>query len=438
MAVFLAKGARDFLPAQMRGRLKVIETLRRVFSLHGFAPLETPAFERIETLSGKAGENEKLMYRILKRGEGGKQGQCDLALRYDLTVPLARVLAMHPELRMPFKRYQIQPVWRADRPQKGRFREFWQCAVDIAGSNSPLAEAECLTVIAAALRELGFANYTIRINDRRILHSIAKSIGAADQEVAFLVALDKLDKIGRDGVSAELTKKGFAPSVASSLWSLLDLPTGNDAAITAINEVLDEDGLQGTRSITALIAAAEALGVAPKHLCFDPTLARGLDYYTGPVFEAVVEEPKIGSIAGGGRYDQLVGMFSGRDVPAVGASLGLERILVVMEELGMLQTDSSKTQVFITRFSQDTLGQSLEAARRLREQGISCDLYTGDSRLKSQFKYANAGGYTWLIVIGPDEAEAGTLNLKNLQSGNQSTLSLDQAVGAIKDSMPPG
>jgi histidyl-tRNA synthetase len=438
MAVFLAKGARDFLPDQMRGRLKVIDTLRRVFSLHGFAPLETPAFERIETLTGKAGENEKLMYRILKRGEGGKQGQCDLALRYDLTVPLARVLAMHPELRMPFKRYQIQPVWRADRPQKGRFREFWQCDVDIAGSNSPLAEAECLAVMAAALRELGFANYTIRINDRRILRSIAKSIGAAEQEVTFLVALDKLDKIGREGVSAELSKKGFEPSVASTLWSLLEIPSGNEAALTAMKEILDEEGLQGTRSITALIAAAQALGVAPQHLCFDPTLARGLDYYTGPVFEIVVQEPKIGSIAGGGRYDHLVGMFSGRDVPAVGASLGLERILVVMEELGMLHTDSSKTQVFITRFSDDTVEQSLETTRVLREQGISCDLYTGDSRLKSQFKYANAGGYSWVIVIGPDEAEAGTLNLRNLQSGSQTTMTLDQAVGAIKDSMPPG
>ena len=225
MAVHLAKGTRDMLPQQMRNRLVVIDTVRRVFQRFGFEPLDTPAIERIETLAGKYGdEGSKLIYRILKRGAGGQRGEVDLALRYDLTVPLARVVAMNPDLRLPFKRYQMAPVWRADRPARGRFREFWQCDGDIAGSTSPLADAECLAVANAALSELGFSGYVIRLNDRRILRAMARAVGAGDQETGMLVAVDKLDKIGRDGVSNELTALGMSDEAIASLWQILDAP----------------------------------------------------------------------------------------------------------------------------------------------------------------------------------------------------------------------
>ncbi len=438
MAVHLPKGTRDFLPSQMRNRLAVIAIVRDVFARFGFEPLETPAFERIETLMGKYGdEGNQLIYRILKRGEGGKRGEVDLALRYDLTVPLARVVAMNPALRKPFKRYQIQPVWRADRPAKGRFREFYQCDVDICGTVSPVADAECLAVVVGALDALGFKKYTVRLNDRRILADLAASAGAADskQEMSVLIALDKLDKIGRDGVNKELAGRGFEGAPVDAMWSALERQPDNNTTLAHLEAQLSERGKEGVAVLRRVLAAAAGLGVAADRIVIDPTLARGLDYYTGPVFECAVTEPKVGSIAGGGRYDQLIGMFSNQDVPSVGVSLGLERIIAVMEELGMLPETQAGAQVLVTVFSDDTLTASIDATRQLREAGIASELYLGATSSRKSFskqmKYANAGGYPYVLVIGPDEMDAGHAKLKNMASGEQQTLPLSQVIGLL-------
>jgi histidyl-tRNA synthetase len=417
--VHLPKGTRDLLPQQMNNRMQVIQTVRGVFERFGFQPLETPAFERIETLMGKYGdEGDKLIYRILKRGEGGKRGEVDLALRYDLTVPLARMMAMNPGLPLPFKRYQIQPVWRADRPQKGRFREFYQCDVDIIGTESRLAEAECLAVVYHCFSELGFSKFTIRLNDRRILHAMATAIGAEDQETSMLQAIDKLDKIGRDGVARELVARGFSEEQAKQLFAMLDGET-----IPGTSEVEAE--------LDQVVQSARALGVADGIIQRDRTLARGLDYYTGPVYETVVTEPNIGSLSGGGRYDELIGMFSGRPVPAVGVALGLERIIVVMEELGMLPSSACRTQVFVARFSAETETATLAATNQLREAGLRTRLSLKGGKIGKQLKTADRLGIPWALIVGPDEAASSMVQLKNLTTGEQHVLPVEDAVKMI-------
>jgi len=417
--VHLPKGTRDLLPAQMHHRLAVIDTIRSVFTRFGFAPLETPAFERIETLMGKYGdEGDKLIYKILKRGKGAERGETDLALRYDLTVPLARVVAMNPGLALPFKRYQIQPVWRADRPQKGRFREFYQCDVDIVGSKSPLADAECLAVVGTVLHELGFHQFTIRLNDRRLLRAMAEAIGAVDQETSMLVAIDKLDKIGVEGVRAELGRRGFDDTQIDRIFDMLD---GGEIPGTAQVEA-DLDTLRGY---------AEALGAPTGCIKLDRTLARGLDYYTGPIFETVVTEPAIGSLSGGGRYDGLIGMFSGRDVPAVGVTLGLERIFVVMEELGMLGDSKTASTVWVTLFDEETRGDSLGVAGAMRDAVLNTELSLEPQKLGKQLKKAHRAGVRWAVVVGPDEATAGTVQLKDLHGDFKGTLPLAEAVARI-------
>ena len=406
--VFLPKGSRDLMPAMMNRRLKVIKTVREVFSRYGFEPLETPAFERIETLTGKYGdEGEKLMFRILKRGEGGETGQVDLALRYDLTVPLARVMAMNPGIPLPFKRSQIQPVWRAERPQKGRYREFYQCDVDTIGSASPIADAECIAVVHDALNALGFTDFTIRINHRQILAKLAKALGATDQESGLLQAIDKLGKIGQEGVSKELIERGFSSAQVADLWRYLDGGTIPDTE-------------EFTQQLHNIVQIAIQLGVDENRVQIDPTLARGLDYYTGPVFETVLDGGYSGSISGGGRYDGLIGMFSGKgDVPAVGVSLGIERIFMLMEEMGMLPDTQTSTQVWATVFSADTRIATLQAAATLRSAGIRVQVSTREGKLGKQFKDAASRGVPFVLVCGPEEAASGTVVLKNLATGAQ-------------------
>lgn len=444
VSVHLPKGTRDFLPEQMHNRQAVVDKIRAVFERFGFEPLETPAIERIETLTGKYGdETDKLMYRIHKRGENAKPGECDLALRYDLTVPLARVLAMNAALRMPFKRYQIQPVWRAERPQKGRFREFWQCDVDIAGTTSHLADAECLAVADAALQALGFDDpsraYTIRVNDRRILAEFARRAGAtnAREELDVLIAIDKLDKVGRAGVEAEVQRRGFDPSGLEALWAATEAPTGDaEAVLYVLEDQLGETGRAGVATLRKVIEAAAAMGVDPARLRVDPALARGADYYTGPVFEAVVEKPDVGSIAGGGRYDGLVGALSGRDLPAVGVSLGLERILVVMEELDMLPARTTAAAVLVTVLDDSVSTYAASVAARFRAAGVPTELYLGQGSFKSQMKHANKRGYPWVALVGTDEAEAGTVTLKDVGDwSNNVTLPVDEAWGRVRDSL---
>lgn len=406
--VFLPKGTRDLMPGTMNRRLMVINTVREVFARYGFEPLETPAFERIETLTGKYGdEGEKLMFRILKRGEGGKKGQVDLGLRYDLTVPLARVMAMNPGIPLPFKRSQIQPVWRADRPQRGRFREFYQCDVDTIGSESPLADAECIAVVHDALTALGLSDFTIRVNHIHLLRALAEAIGAKDKQTGMLQALDKLDKVGRDGVEKELLDRDFTPEQVVQLWGYID-----GAEIPGAEEA--------EAHLKTIIGLALDMGVDPNRVQTDRTLARGLDYYTGPVFETVLHGDYSGSISGGGRYDGLIGMFSGKtSVPAVGVSLGIERIFMLMEEMGLVPTSATSVQVWATVFSEDTRSATLEAAAKLRAAGIRVQVSTRVGKLGRQFKDANAKGVPFAMVCGPDEVAAGTVVLKNLTTGNQ-------------------
>jgi histidyl-tRNA synthetase len=422
MAVSRARGMRDLLPEDMIPRLAVFDTVRAVFKRHGFDPLQTPALERIETLTGKYGdEGSQLIFRVLKRGEAGERGEVGLGLRYDLTVPLARVIAMHPQLQMPFKRYQIQPVWRADRPQRGRFREFTQCDVDIVGTESRLAEAECLNVVNAALSELGFDDFTMRLNDRRLLKAMADAVGAGDREVAIIVTLDKLDKIGRDRVRAELTGSvGLDDAAADSLFAMLD-----GAPIPGMEEVEAE--------LVQIRDWAAAMGTPPERIRIDRSLARGLDYYTGPVFETVLNDGSIGSVSGGGRYDGLVGMFSGRPVPAVGVSLGIDRLLVMMSERGLLPEKATNSQVWVTVFSAETMGASLETARAFREAGLATEV-TMDrvGKIGKQLRSADRRGVRWAVVIGPDEAAAGAIQLKDLRGDFKEVLSLADAIAHIQ------
>ena len=417
--VHLPKGMRDLLPPDMRRRLHVIDTVRRVFTSFGFEPLETPAMERIETLMGKYGdEGDKLIFRVLKRGEGGKRGEVDQALRYDLTVPLARVIAMNPALPLPFRRYQVEPVWRADRPQKGRFRQFLQCDVDIVGTESELAEAECLAVVDASLSALGFDDHVIRLNDRRILRGMAAEVGAADREVSLITAIDKLDKIGRDGVARELKGRGFDDAQIDRVFELL-----GGAPVPGC-----EAAVEGLERIQALCIA---LGVPEGRVQVDPTLARGLDYYTGPVFETRIPDSGVGSVSGGGRYDGLIGMFSGRDIPAVGVSLGLARILLIMEERGMFPDLDRAIDVFVTVFDAERAPAALDAARAFRAAGQRVEVSYKPGKLGKQFKLAHKRGARFVVVVGPDEAADGKVQLKDMASGEQVTVSLDEAVARV-------
>ncbi len=428
MSVHLAKGARDFLPEAMNRRQRVIGIVTDVFERFGFEQLQTPAFERLETLTGKYGdEGEGLMFKILKRGEAGKRGEADLALRYDLTVPLARVMAMNQGLRLPFKRYQVQPVWRADRPQRGRFREFYQCDVDIVGCETMAADAECLAVAEAGLTALGFEGFTIRLNHRGILSAITRVAGVAELETSVLVAVDKLDKIGREGVDKELRERGVPVAAIERLWALWDVPMGEQ--LDHLDRELDHAGRAAVAELREVLTYAEAMGVEPYHVAVDTTLARGLSYYTGPVFEATLDGAGLGSVAGGGRYDGLVGMFSGRDVPAVGVSLGLERLITVLDERGKLDDVSSSSTVLVTVFSDETRAASFCFATHLRRAGVPCRVsLKARGKLGKQFKAAQAWRIPWVATLGPDEIAGSQVTLKRLATSEQVTVSWDEAV----------
>lgn len=434
--VNLARGMRDFLPRDMRRRHWVVGKVRAVFERYGFEPLETPALERLATLLGKSGEEaDHLLFRVLKRGEGGKRGEVDLALRYDLTVPLARVMAMNQGLPLPFRRYQLQPVWRADRPQRGRFREFLQCDVDTVGSTSPVADAECLGVVHDALKALGFDNFRIRVNHRQILRSMVEKMGASALEGQVLVALDKLDKIGREGVGSELLQRGVSSEAVAVLWELIDATSGladTGARLDAMEPLLSDEGRAAIANLRQVLAHAASLGVPATHVGFDPTLARGLDYYTGAVFETVVLEPDIGSISGGGRYDGLIGMFSKKPLPAVGVSLGIERILVVMDELGMFPELGGGVQAAVFALGEDQLPAALEAATALRAAGISVQVAPEPMRFKKAMKQTFKLGARWAVLVGPDEQAAGLVALKDMADRTQESLELAAVLERVR------
>src|SRR6478672_2097368 len=434
-----ARGMRDFLPGDVRKREYVINVIKQVYERYGFEPLETPAVENIETLMGKYGEEgNQLIFKILKRGVHESSGEADLALRYDLTVPLARVVAEYKE-KLPkfFKRYQIQPVWRADRPARGRFREFYQCDVDVLGSRSMLVEAEICAAACEVLTRLGFNDFWVRLNHRKALTGILAVAGVAlDQHEPALIALDKLDKIGREGVEKEFAARGIAAPAANNLLNLFSALSelGHAADIAdqtaqALNKAIlgrivefvgdNELGAQGGDELQSTLDFAEAIGIGNR-LRIDPSLARGLSYYTGAIMEINVKD-LAGSLGGGGRYDNLVGMFLGHDVPACGFSLGLERILVVMSEQEMFpaQLVNAPADVMVSIWSEETMAESLALAQALRAQGLRVDLYPEADKLGKQFKYASARGIPFVAVIGEDERAQRKVALKKMTTGEQ-------------------
>ena len=434
-----ARGMRDFLPTDVRRRQFVIGVIAEVYQRYGFEPLETPAAENVETLMGKYGEEgDRLIFRILKRGEEGRAGEADLALRYDLTVPPARVVAEYrSELPKFFKRYQVQPVWRADRPQKGRFREFYQCDVDVIGSRSMVVETELIDAAAEVLTKLGFSDFHIRLNHRQLLAGLLDSLAVAPADRSdALVALDKLDKIGPDGVARAFEARGIHETAAATLLELFTAigqasvsAPENPAAYNA--EVLarlgglvsgHELGKRALDELSEIVSLSEA-GPAGGRLRLDPSLARGLSYYTGSIFEIAVPD-LAGSLAGGGRYDDLIGMFLGDKVPACGISLGLERILVVMAERGMFPPSLVETtaDVMVTIWNADRTADAIRLARELRDSGLRVEVYPEPDKIGKQFKYADARGIPFVAVVGDDEAARGEVAIKALGTGTQQLL----------------
>jgi histidyl-tRNA synthetase len=427
------KGFRDYMPEQMILRQRIIGIARDIFERHGFEPLDTPALELYEVLTGKAGENEQLMYHFADAG--GRE----VGLRYDLTVPLARVVAMHQnELVFPFKRYHIAPVWRADNPQRGRFREFWQCDADIAGSASPLADAEVIAIMAEVLEALGLPEFTIRISHRRLLESLGRAAGVPDAQASALYrSIDKLDKIGPEGVARELQAAGVTDEQAQRVLAFV---TKRGESLALLAELRAE--LAGVEGAAAAIDDLERLlqilpdfGVASNRYTLDLALARGLDYYTGPVFEATVIKPNVGSVGGAGRYDGLVGAFAGRQIPAAGMSLGLERIIEVVREYGLMPVPVSVAQVAIVVFP-ETVGAAARLASSLRQSGLRVDLSLQPNRsVGEQLKLADRKGIPFAVILGSSEVESGTATLKELRSGDQTTVPIGALAEALKDQL---
>ncbi|MBP7376255.1 MAG: histidine--tRNA ligase [Pyrinomonadaceae bacterium] len=439
-----ARGTRDFLPADVRKRDYVIGVIKEVYASYGFEPLETPAFENLETLMGKYGEEgNQLVFRILKRGEkldvsGGESGLADLALRYDLTVPLARVVANNKnELPKFFKRYQIQPVWRADRPARGRFREFYQCDVDAIGSESMVVEAEVLSAVSEILRRLGFTDFTIRLNHRQVLTDILDTAGVPDElHTDALVAIDKMDKIGAEGVAAELATRGIAEDSAAMLMQIFAktqeiLNQEKDINRTIVANLIN---IVSNETLSELGQILKFADKAP--ILIDPSLARGLSYYTGAIMEITVPD-LAGSLGGGGRYDGLIGMFGKEQIPACGFSLGLERILVVMDEKNMFPPEiaaSRSADVMVTIWNEESIADSLKLAADLRKQGLRVTVYPEADKLGKQFKYADSIDVPFVCVLGDEEKSSGNVKLKNMTSGDETKLPIKEIGNAIRSS----
>lgn len=407
----ILSGFRDFLPEEMGVRNRVIEILKSVFEKYGFDEIQTPALEYQDILLGKYGEEaEKLMYLF------EDQGKRSVGMRYDLTVPVARVVAQYPTLPKPFKRYQIQSVYRADKPQKGRYREVTQCDIDTFGTPSPLADAEILAVIYESLKSLDFRQFTIRINSRNVLYQIMRDAGVSENKyLTAITAIDKLDKKTRGDVEVELEQKGVSKGQITDIFG-------------SIEDAKPDENLE------EIMKYARLMGVPDEYCRFDPTLSRGLDYYTGAIFETVVTEPKIGSITGGGRYDELIGQFTGQSVPAVGTTLGLDRIVDVITDL-KLRKDLPKTvtRVLVTVFSQDFIGRSVSETSKLREKNIDTEIYLEPgAKLDKQLKYADQKGIPYVIIIGPDEAAKNLVTVKNLKAKNQRTVSAEDVTDEIE------
>ena len=439
------KGTRDFSPVEMSRRQYIFDTVKSVFRTYGFAPLETPAMENLSTLLGKYGdEGDKLLFKILNSGDYAANLSeeelhnaskiCEKGLRYDLTVPFARYVVQHrDELSFPFKRFQIQPVWRADRPQKGRYREFYQCDVDVIGSRSLLNEVELVQIVDAVFAKLGIRT-VLKMNNRKILYGIAEAIGHADKMIDITVAIDKLEKIGLDNVKAELLGRGLDEAAVAQLQPILELSGDNSQKLDKLAEVIgsSETGLKGIEEMRTIFGLIEALGVAlPVEL--DLSLARGLNYYTGAIFEVKALDYAIGSICGGGRYDNLTGIFGLPDVSGVGISFGADRIYDVMTGLELFpESVDCSTQVLFMNFGEAEQMASLRIISELRKAGIAAEIYPESAKMKKQMEYANRRSIPFVVIIGSQELEEGVATVKNMRTGEQQQLPFEKVAEALQ------
>ena len=435
----LPKGTRDFSPKEVQQREYIINVLKKHFSLYGFQPIETPSFENLSTLTGKYGEEgDRLIFKILNSGDFLKDLKSedlngnpsaviskvsDKALRYDLTVPFARYVVQHQnEISFPFRRYQIQPVWRADRPQKGRFREFYQCDADVVGSESLWQEVELIQLYDACFAELGLP-VEIHLNNRKALSGLAEVADIQNKLIDFTVALDKLDKIGKEKVIEEMQQKGISDEAIQKLSPVFEIYGNPQDQLVTLRELLQSSsvGLEGIKELEFIFD--QKYDLHNSELKLNLTLARGLDYYTGAILEVKAKNAEMGSIGGGGRYNDLTGIFGLKDMPGVGISFGLDRIYLVLEELGLFpENEQSKIKVLFANFGEKEAGASLKTVQRLRENGIACELYPDDAKMKKQFGYADKGGFSHVVMIGDNEINDSTLSLKDLKTGDQTTL----------------
>ncbi len=449
------KGTRDFSPAEMAKRNHIFDTIKSVFRKYGYQQIETPSMEKSDTLMGKYGEEgDKLIFRVLNSGDfltdakitndninlnfKKLAGQISSkALRYDLTVPFARYVVQHQnEITFPFKRFQVQPVWRADRPQKGRYREFYQCDADVVGSDSLLNEAEFVAIYDEALSRLGLKDFSIKINNRKILAGIAEIIGKPELIVDMTVAIDKLDKIGLEGVSKELLERGFAEADIEQLHPVILLQGTTEEKLAELKTVLasSKTGLKGIEELEAVFSYLKYFKLQKATVELDITLARGLNYYTGAIFEVKTNEVKMGSIGGGGRYDDLTGMFGLKGLTGAGISFGADRIYDVLEELNLFPLETAQTtQVLICCFDEEGEHYALPVLQQLREQKVCAELYPAGAKIKKQLDYANNKEIPYTVVIGSEEIQSGLLTFKNMQTGLQEKLTAEQIVAVLAE-----
>ena len=436
----IPKGTRDFLPADVARRTYIFDTIKRSFKTYGFAPIETPSFELSSTLMGKYGEEgDRLIFRILNSGEKVRKADLEAlaadnlpkfasslsekALRYDLTVPFARFVVQHQnELSFPFKRYQIQPVWRADRPQHGRYQEFYQCDADVVGSDSLLYEVDFVLLFDAVLSDLKLPGFTIRLNNRKILTGIAEVSGESDKLIDITVAIDKLDKIGQEGVLTELSSKGVSDQAIERIRPLFGFTGSNDEKLALMRTFLGESeiGQKGLDELEYVLQRVNTLGLRKGIVEFDVTLARGLNYYTGAIFEVNAHDVKMGSICGGGRYDDLTGLFGMKGLSGVGVSFGADRIYDVLTELNLFPEDADQAiSLLFTNFGAKEEQYCMRLVHELRQKGLDCELYPSQAKLQKQLKYANDRNAKFVAMIGEEELKNDTILLKNMLSGEQ-------------------
>ncbi len=451
--VSLPKGTRDFGPAQMAKRQFIFDRIKKVFQKYGFLPLETPAMENLSTLTGKYGdEGDQLLFKILNSGDFLKDVDtsrletqdskliafdiCEKGLRYDLTVPFARYVVMNRhEITFPFKRYQIQPVWRGDRPQKGRYREFYQCDADVVGTDSLICEAEIVLMIKEVFQALGIGDYTIKINHRGVLSGLAELAGSAEKQGSLFVAIDKLDKIGEEKVKEELVSRGFSSESIQKVFDILNFKGNTEEKLNLISiKNASENSNKGIKDLKEVFSLLQAYGENLDHVEFDIALARGLSYYTGCIFEVKINNVSIGSVSGGGRYDNLTGVFDSKDKNSgVGISFGVDRIYDAMEELKLFPSETQvSSKVLICHFDEECKRYGLKVLNSLRQKGIASEIYPDGVKIQKQLDFANKKMIPYTIVIGSDEMKSGVLAFKDMKKGEQQKLSLEGIISILK------